>query len=137
MLHISCHHTRRSIRITIFCLQRDRKQDEEKKKLEEAEAAAQEKAESKDKSGRFDDDHEEDYWVDFEEEENKYLDMLKRKKLSKELPVRVGHRIRLDKASIPQGNMACCFVHSTAQFCSWVIRPALHHSPQGCSCCLR
>lgn len=67
--------------------ERDRKQDEEKKKLEEAEAAAQEKAESKDKSGRFDDDHEEDYWVDFEEEENKYLDMLKRKKLSKELPV--------------------------------------------------
>jgi len=60
--------------------------EEEKKALAEAEAKARARAKEKSNTGRFDEDNEDEYWVDVEEEENKYLEMLKKRKLSKELP---------------------------------------------------
>jgi len=66
--------------------ERDRKEAEEKQRIEEIEQKARERVEEKTQSGRFDEDKEDDYWVDVEEEEAKYLEMLKKKKLSKELP---------------------------------------------------
>ena len=56
---------------------------EEKAKLAAAEEAARKKAKEKDTSGRFEEDLEEEYWVDVEEEEAKYLEMLKKRKLAK------------------------------------------------------
>jgi len=66
---------------------RDQQVEDEKKALEEADKIAQARAKDKDTSGRFDEDNEEEYWVDVEEEESKYLAALQKKKLSKELPV--------------------------------------------------
>jgi len=68
--------------------QRAQQEQEAKQKLEDAEkkqAAA--RKDTEEQTGRFLEDEEDDeYWVDVEEEEQKYLDMLKKKKLSKELP---------------------------------------------------
>eukprot|EP00658_Telonema_sp_P-2_P071900 TRINITY_DN6110_c0_g3_i3.p1 TRINITY_DN6110_c0_g3~~TRINITY_DN6110_c0_g3_i3.p1 ORF type:complete len:1097 (+),score=316.21 TRINITY_DN6110_c0_g3_i3:90-3380(+) len=66
-------------------LKRDAEEKERIAATEEKERqAAQAKAAS---TGRFLEDEEEDeYWVDIEEEEQKYLDLLHKKKLAKELP---------------------------------------------------
>lgn len=49
--------------------------------------AAMEKAKQEHHTGRFlDDEEEEEYWVDVEQEEQRYLDALHKKKLAKELP---------------------------------------------------
>lgn len=68
--------------------QRAQQEQEAKQKLEDAEkkqAAA--RKDTEEQTGRFLEDEEDDeYWVDVEEEEQKYLDMLKKKKLAKELP---------------------------------------------------
>jgi len=67
--------------------ERARQELETKQKFEEAEKKQAAKAGKEENTGRFlDDEEEEEYWVDIEEEEQKYLDMLKKKKLAKELP---------------------------------------------------